>query len=563
MFDDKQPVVYSNFNSAPKTTTFYVIITENFSTIDEQLVILASRNTITKYIFLLTNGTLKDGTALLKTAWEKFKMMKIIVIIPENDHMNPYEVDHYMMVQNPFKFNEFGLRGEIHIFAINSTNYRENTDMVLKIINDQDKNLFQYPVKVYMYEWPIYSKAIFNRSNSHQVIRYTLLDGEILNILSTKMNFKSEFVGKVSENNVMGSVMAVNEMEADIAANSLIISDYKTDNAVFLASIGTTELAYIVPKMQSLKTLNVFIYSLFDVPSEIIMILVFVLLVVVWYVLNFIYEQFTRRPEGNSIPRSLLIIASTQYFISIKFTKFIKGHQQILLGVMLIYGIIVSSIYQSSVIIQLSSRISEKDTNSLNELFESNLKIYFVPTLKDFVNQSLTELNHSSIYYRLFSKQLIMHNQLELVIQEIAIDKTAALLCSEKVAREITYTIYDSKSGDDLIYVVPESPGHFFKSLLVPKQSPYRVTWNLILGRCLEGGILNYELMRTELLIRLKYITRAKLNLQTGDTIFRPISPDQMRSLFMVWVFMLIVSMIVFAIEVLTYRFYRVGVVEF
>lgn len=472
----------------------------------------------------------------------------ISIIISENESTED-SFDVNAVTFNPFAYDN-GVRGEIVFYNINSSTFQKYATQMTQYIVEANRNYFGYPVKVYMYKWAAYSAPVFNKSNPNQILRYSLLDGELLNLFARHMNFTPIFIGG-KNNSFEGSLRAIENNKADIASNSRIIANYNTEKTVFLRPIDLVELRYMVPKRHSLRALNVFVYSLFDFQTSLTMISVFIFLILIWFTLNFIHEKFTNTPQGNSIPRSLLIVTSTQYFISIKLSRFLKGHQQVLLGFMLIYGIIVSSNYQSSVVGQLSTAVSDDDINTLEKLRDSGLNIYFVPTVEQFIGIP-ENFTGPSIVYELFQKQEKLQVSVPDAAKVIANNHTIAVLCTSMVAYNTQSVTFDNKTGLDRIFVIPKSPVAFFNSYIVPKRSPYRIRFNDALFNFIEFGFVNYETEQVKFKVKIGYITRAKLSFEKGESLFMPISPNQMRSLFYVWGYLLTIAIFLFIIELLT-----------
>lgn len=543
-----QPIDELNYLSTPRISYCYLIITDSFKSINSELPVLASINTNAKYVFLFTNSTQVGAEMFVTSIWSSHKMKNCIsiVIIENEEFEGSFEVN--AVIYNPFAYDD-GVRGHVSFYNINSSTFQNASIEMVQNIVDADKNYYGYPIKVYMYEWPAWSRAVVNESNPNQILRYTLLDGEILNLFVKFINFTPIFYGSIN-NSFQESLEVIESETVDVVTNSRIIADYGTENTVFLQPVDVVELRYMVPKRHSTRALNVLIYSLFDFETSLGMIAVFIVLILIWFSLNFYYERFTNQTAGNSIPRALLIVTATQYFNSINISRF-KGYQQVLLGFMLIYGILVSSNFQSSVVKQLQTEVSDADINTLLKLRDSGLKIYHVQTVDQFILVPENQTT-SSVIFDLFK----IHNNLNISVQKAAYiiqnNRTIAVLCTSKVAYEFQSNMFDRKTGLDTIFVIPQAPVVFYNSFVMPKSSPFRMRFNEVLRELIECGFVRYETEVVKRNVQMGYIRRAKLNFQNHVSLFMPISPDQLRSLFYIWGYLMTIAFSIFIIEILT-----------
>lgn len=396
-----------------------------------------------------------------------------------------------------------------------------------------------------MYEIPSLSKAQFN-STGH-FVGYNLIDGEVITLMSKTMNFKPNFSGNnTHENNFRGSIRAIENGDVDIAGNVRMISDYNTINMVFLSPIDFIGLYYIVPNCVRMSPLNVFIYSMFDEVSQFINIFLFVSLIVIYYMMNFIYSKFDRLHEPNSLSRSFLIVAATQHNISFGFSKILTIHQRLLIICMLFYAVNVSNIYQSGIVRQLSTRSTDSNINTLQELSQSDLNLTYIPSIEDFIK--LPSNMSSNIYVKLlYNRQKKSRLSIYDEVQQITINRSSGILVYSLVAKQLRADNYDKKTRQSRIHIVPESPAGYFASFSVPKSSPYLRRFNQILQRCQESGLFGREIEKREAVIDVK---DSKYALEAAETKLSPIKLEQLSSLFLVWIVCLVVSSIVLFIEI-------------
>lgn len=111
------------------------------------------------------------------------------------------------------------------------------------------------------------SRPVYGANNS--IIRYELLDGEIVDVLRTRLNFTPIFTQidntswgyQLPSGNFTGGLYCIENELVDLMANTYPMSDHNTTKSLFLKPITRGRLYFIVPTPEIIRELMVSLYN--------------------------------------------------------------------------------------------------------------------------------------------------------------------------------------------------------------------------------------------------------------------------------------------------------------
>lgn len=495
--------------------------------------------------FINSTIPIEDVQNFLQFAWNTYKIMNILMIRPDN--INPT-----IFYWNPF---------ESRLFQSNKTSINSNLLISLKNIR---KNLNGYPMRVYIFEYPVISQPI--RDKMGKILRFKYLDGAILNFLSEKMNFTPIF-HKILDNvtygfryqngTFTGALKALENNYVDIAANTRTIFQMETKNVIFLRPLEQIHIVFMVPKSEHRTHISLFIYNAYDCQSRLWMLITFIAFIIAWSALDYIYyciiQRQTRRRQQqqivvSSFGRNILIVVSVQHIVSVNFHRELRSYERILLICLLVYALIITNLFQGNIVKQLSTAKSD-DINTLERLAKSSMRIKAVATTENYLCGSEKD-DQTSIMGRLLMKQDTIFTLLDEAAKNMIHNKSYALVVPKQFAEYYNAKLYNPTTGHDLIHIIPESVTDFYTSFLTVKNSPFVVQFNDILLQLLESGLIDCERRKIDEELKCLKSQRSKHTFQYEEK-YKSISFVEFKSLVTLLGIGHIISAIVFWFEIL------------
>lgn len=335
------------------------------------LKIIASHNPRSNVLVNILDGEIEDSKVVLKNAYDELNMLNVaIVMMTQNEEG---ELLVYLILYNPFCGSKDN-REPVHlVLEFNPTNAEENFDQMRQFLSERLSNLHEYPLRVNVFDFPMVSKA--ERGHNGEVTHYSYVDGETVQIIGEKLNFTIIYVDsgdgvqygfQLDDGNFTGSLGLLEYEQVDLAGNPRLIANYNTKKALFLQPITMMRLSFIIKKRKTQKLLIVFIYSQYDKISTIIGVFLSLSLPLV-YALIIKYERKIVNghiPEKNrvlksSIAKSVLYIHALLHGVSMSHSH--GRATRITVGMVLFYGLVVSSLYQSSITKNLNTNAVRKE----------------------------------------------------------------------------------------------------------------------------------------------------------------------------------------------------------
>lgn len=339
-----------------------------------------------------------------------------------------------------------------------------------------------------------------------EFLRYKYTDGTMLACLSTTMNFNLKRLTTNSfnesyfkpNNKIPGYLTVVENNEVDMSSTSTLISTMSTNNIAFLNVFDFLEISYMVPKKMANLNHLVTQFEIFDNITIAISLLSFLVLTIVWYLIEKIRSKTGRKHQ--TLSDIFLIIVQSQNKIGIK--DFALLNNRAISLTIVIFSFIFSSTYESIISSRLVTEPTAKQIDTLEELDNSGLQI--LTTIPDVFKPTSEDIAQNTLPYRLYEKQKYVPYSEDLM------GDNRSVLTRTKIATYIIATDFDKTTGRDIFHIVKEKPLHLHRSFIVPKTSPYRERMNEILMQSVEAGFVRFATKEGELEVFKKYVIRTK-----------------------------------------------------
>lgn len=159
-----------------------------------------------------------------------------------------------------------------------------------------------------------------------------------------------------------------------------------------------------------------------------------------------------------------------------------KCSERIMMLIIILFGFVVASSFQGSMVRFLAYETYEPDITTIEELAESELSIMSASlNLKE-----LIETDENPIMSRLLSK--FSWDETKDILGEIAYQRNGASIGRKSDLEEKIATSYIQNNQAQL-HIVEECPRSYHIAYLVPKKSPYLAIFNDIINYFVEAGI--------------------------------------------------------------------------
>lgn len=258
-------------------------------------------------------------------------------------------------------------------------------------------------------------------------------------------------------------------------------------------------------------------------------------------------DNYIRKTKvyGN-FQKQYVIYVGIAFSVSVKLP--VNNVPRIFMAVILIYCFIGSSIFQGTIVKNLNANIVEGEIKYLDELLDKGYEFEFPEQL----NALFRNADGSRMARKM--KEIAQDNVASSTnITEMKFKKNVAIMMSEIQIQNFLYSHYDQITKKNLFTVVPECAFQFYLSFMVPKTSPFQHTFNRMVQRIVESGVIQYQrsLIFTEnkkILIR-----RARTgNLPNEDD--KVIRLAHLDSIFFMYLVLSGLCLVVFVVELIVFR---------
>lgn len=283
---------------------------------------------------------------------------------------------------------------------------------------------------------------------------------------TVKLAWMAERYGKLKNGRYTGSLGAVVYKNVDISANGRFLIEYESNSIEFTNPVSNDQVCVVVPK--SLKIPQwIKIFRCFQTDTWILLIFIWNSCVGFWFLL-----RKYRAYKSSSVLMEMIAI-----FLTIPTQISQQLSHRIFLASCMGFTVIVTSIFQGSLVKSFTTTSYYPDINTLNKLDKSGLQI--ATSLKVFEN------DNSPLIKRLQSK-IISHNSSSL--ERAAIFRDVAGVERREDAKLLISKEYIKSNGYPLVHIVNECPSSYFVAYIVPKGSPFLPRINNVITKFFEAG---------------------------------------------------------------------------
>lgn len=474
--------------------------------------------------------------------WDEFYQLQIFIIDSSSDTITLF---------NPFQNKYYHL-------SFNANNYYQIIHEISEILSDRSNNLHGYGIDVFMAERKYISEPI--RNESGHIIGYDLADGGFLTCLTEYLNFTPNFVySNLSQDDeflislLYTSTVTENRIAMFSSNARFVLNFTKLNNTVFLDPCDDIKMLYVVPVSYQESPLNIFVYNVFSATAKWVYISSILIFISFWTIIRYCYNKIYNNTSPNNI-----IIISISILMSTSVRQPPQLYNRIMFLSIVLFTMVISNTYQGTITTQLSIKSTPHQINTLEELFDSNLKISSTDFIKEYISSS--NKNEGNIWSLLNSKPGTIYTNMTEGLLMVAHNQTDALLIPYLFVAMHQAAMYDPKTGRDLIHAIPQSPISFMLTYIVTKQCPFIKEFNFVIKIYYENGLIIRELKRATFMTNLVYIKRSRLGQnerKSNDA--QPINIHDIETLFMFWFSLLLISFISFLAELFYWKFITKG----
>lgn len=411
-----------------------------------------------------------------------------------------------------------------------------------------------------MFEYPLLSNAIYNSEG--KLIRYGYSDGETIQIFAEHLNFTPVFItrddtkfGQQLKNGTFtGALAAVEYGECDISGNSIVVTIFNATKTLYLRTISSGKFYFVIPKPETSKELLKSLSASFDTASKCFAgaLILFFLSFYPWFmkIETGIFDQ----RKKISTQRSILIIFGIIFNVSAKLPSL--NSSRLFLAAVLFYSLVISTLFQSTIVKNLNANIVMGDITTLNELLDYNYRMI----LPDQLSAIFRNYDGSKFARKLRkvaeNGSCINSCTIGNVIENIKVDKKVAILMSDFTIGKYLDQYYDNVTKINLFSTVPEFVYQFYVSLLVPKNSPFQDHFNEIIQMMTEAGIFQYQ-YSVALQDNNKFMIKRVKEGEIPQKESKSIKFSDLQSVFSIYLLLNVFAILIFFVEILFNLFLR------
>lgn len=179
-----------------------------------------------------------------------------------------------------------------------------------------------------------------------------------------------------------GSIGQVENGSADMSSNTRFLMYVGTKNCAYLDPVDVITLRYMVPKQNStVIKLQYAVLQMFNFQVRCLFIIAFIIMIICWFFIDLASNVCYQESKLTLMDKIFFTISVLSY-VTIPERKLKSNHDRMILIFLLMFAIIVCNIFQGAVMSYLSNPSRSTDINSLEELINSDLKLYALVVIK-------------------------------------------------------------------------------------------------------------------------------------------------------------------------------------
>lgn len=486
-------IAKNSVTSFPEHEGYYLVCTRD-DVVNGLIPKIAAHNPKTKVLInLLDSQNISSFAAkeITKIAFDRYKMFNVAVVAKN-------EKSSSICVYNPFSINSNNLTA---MFNCGSTRVHSLEEAFAKIDDlaaARLGDLHKFPLRVHMLPYHVYAKPVFDANK--KLLKYSYIDGAVLDILAEKLNFKPAFLNStlddkfsVKNSTLSGSSLLLEMDAVDYVANARLISNYETKKALHLRSFTMVKYKFVIKTRERTRRFLASVMVIFEAKARIVATLLMFLMPLTFCIIKF-YELKICKMKSKSVIENILHVFAIYHHVSVKHSSFTST--RIVTITIVFCALIFNSLMQGSIVKMLNNSKNYDAIDTIQELLEKNFNLLVPRILNNFMKvQSGTVLYDKLRKVSEESTGVTTAEGLRMVLE----GKDVASVMSESYCGNYLNQFYDPLSGENLRKVIPENAFELYLAYMVPKVSPFIKKFNEIISHIVESGIDVYHYKQAEI----------------------------------------------------------------
>lgn len=370
---------------SPSITKGYLFLSRSARRTTESLGLFSKINTNGRWTFVLSDVEVSEIKPLLIKAWSKYKMLNILILLINKSHKK-----FVLASFNPFELNGRE-RGNFFIQNIN----HETIDVILNyssgMLDKKIKNLDGFGLNFSMFPSETTASPVYDSNKTF--VKYENLDGNMAEMFAQYMNAKINYIlppdnyeigFRLPNKTFTGSIGQVEYGHVDMACNCRLLLYQDTENCAYLNPIDVINMRYMVPKQNATAIkLQFSLLQMFSFKVRCLFFIVVVTMMCFWFLMDGVsFVILQSELKKFAFIDMIFYTVSVLSYVPVPDKKFRKNHNRLILSSLLMFAIIMCSIFQGAVTSCLSNPGKFSDINTMEELIHSDLKLIALVIVK-------------------------------------------------------------------------------------------------------------------------------------------------------------------------------------
>ncbi|XP_065077039.1 uncharacterized protein LOC135700444 [Ochlerotatus camptorhynchus] len=312
----------------------------------------------------------------------------------------------------------------------------------------------------------------------------------MLNLTPTNVGDYMNYGYRLPNGTFVGALGEIEYERAELANSRIIALLSGTTNIRFLSPFMVPRFMFVVPKnyYEHVRR-GVRVIAL----SPEFMALYFFCLI--WFPLGFKFFEYCGSKLTPSNHRTKTSWTSTLFDtfaamnnLSVNIRE--TSSQRIYWMTLIWFQLIVYSVFQGNMIKEVNMADNSRDIQTIQELMESPLNLSIDPSMNYFINFNEEWVEK----YNLRSRFAPLEMAADKILSKLVLTRSFAVLFPYDIIDDLVPRFCDEKTGEDLLYVIPEVAFEFYAAMYVPATSHFEEPFNRITMQFVENGLVNYGL---------------------------------------------------------------------
>ncbi|XP_073819961.1 uncharacterized protein [Musca autumnalis] len=370
-------------------------------------------------------------------------------------------------------------------------------------------NMNGYPLQVYIFD-SVFSSLLAD-GDRQKITGVKGTDGNIAYLLASYLNFSmelqwpdDEFFGSRLENGSFnGALGRLMRQETDICLTGFFVKDYLANGITFSTSVYMDKLCCYVMKAKHIPASILPLYAV-DESIWLVYIIVGCLSSFFWMLLRRANLKLNPEEVKNNHGMNFhwLDIFTDTWLLWVRrvILRFPPSNAERIFAISLcLVSVIIGAVVDSSLATVFIKPLFYKDINTLTELNNANLRIFYKHAA---IKDDLFTGHSSEIFQSLDKRMLLVGEPEERLISIMAKrGKFAAVTRAYSLDLVDIYYFITNK-----VFMIPECPKVYHISYPMQKYSPFEEEINVTLLKILAGGLINYWIEME------KYVARSRIH---------------------------------------------------